>query len=85
MLRTALVLWQHAYLDEGEVQSMPRMLISIKQLIFFSFHPLQERFLRWIKPWKVSPQRGNEAHWALQHGRVKMRRHFCLPTLISFR
>jgi len=50
MLHTALVLRQYAYLDEGEVQSMPRMLISIKQLIFFSFHTLQERFLRWIKP-----------------------------------
>jgi hypothetical protein len=29
---------------------MPHMLISIKQLIFFSFHTLQERVLRWIKP-----------------------------------
>jgi putative transposase len=50
MLHTALVLWQHAYLNEGEVQSVSRMLISIKQLIFFSFYTLQERFLHWIKP-----------------------------------
>jgi putative transposase len=50
MLYTALVLCQYTYLNEGEVQSVSRMLISIKQLIFFSFHTLQERFLRWITP-----------------------------------
>jgi hypothetical protein len=50
MLYTALVLWQHAYLNEGEVRLVSRMLISIKHLIFFSFHTFKERFLRWIQP-----------------------------------
>lgn len=29
---------------------MPRILISIKQQLFFHFHALQEHVLRWIKP-----------------------------------
>jgi putative transposase len=29
---------------------MPCVFFSIKQRIFFSFHVIQERFLRWIKP-----------------------------------
>lgn len=39
-----------AFFHEGEVQSVLRLLTSIKQLSFFSFYALQERFLRWIKP-----------------------------------
>ena len=41
---------QHPYLNEGEVQSVPSLLISIKYQLFLSFHVLQERVSRWIKP-----------------------------------
>jgi hypothetical protein len=41
---------QHAYLNEGEVQSVPRLLISLKYQLFLSFHVLQACVARWIKP-----------------------------------
>jgi putative transposase len=41
---------QHPSLNEGEVQSGPLLLISIKHQLFLSFHVLQERVSRWITP-----------------------------------
>jgi putative transposase len=49
-VHTALAFRQYAYLDEGEVQLVPHLLISIKQRVCFSFHSLHESVLRWIKP-----------------------------------
>jgi hypothetical protein len=40
---------QHPYLNEGEVQSVPRLLSSIKYQLFLSFHVLQVCVSRWIK------------------------------------
>jgi putative transposase len=45
-----VLVFQHAYFHEGDVQLVLLLLISIKQLLFFSFHAHQERFLGWIKP-----------------------------------
>ena len=45
-----MLIFQHAYLDEGEVQLETRLLISIKHQLCFRFHTPQERVLRWIKP-----------------------------------
>jgi hypothetical protein len=33
--------WQHPYLNEGEVQSVSRLLTSIKYQLFLSFHSFQ--------------------------------------------
>ena len=41
---------QQPCLNEGEVQSVPRLLISIKYQLFLSFRVLQERVSRWFKP-----------------------------------
>src|SRR5438105_9317766 len=35
---------------EGEGQFVPCVFISIKQRVCFSFHVIQHRFSRWIKP-----------------------------------
>jgi putative transposase len=45
-----LLVFQRAYLHKGEVQSVLYLFLSIKQRVCFSFHALQERFSRWIKP-----------------------------------
>jgi putative transposase len=47
------ILWQRAYLHGG-IQSVSGVFISIKQRVFFSFHAIQERFSRWIKPLTTS-------------------------------
>src|SRR5450755_1546362 len=52
---------QHPYLNEGEVQLVLRLLISIKYQLFLSFHVLQERVSRWIKPPTTSLVLGNLA------------------------
>jgi putative transposase len=45
-----LFVFQRAYLHKGEVQFVLYLFLSIKQRVYFSFHALQERFSRWIKP-----------------------------------
>src|SRR5260221_4208343 len=35
---------------QGEGQCLPCVFISMKQRVCFSFHVIQERFSRWIKP-----------------------------------
>jgi putative transposase len=47
-------LWQYAYLGEGKVQSVSRLLISLKRQLFFKLHALQEGVLRWLKPLTTS-------------------------------
>jgi len=44
------LVFQRAYLHEGEVQFVPCLFLSIKQRVLFSFHAILERFSRWIKP-----------------------------------
>jgi hypothetical protein len=39
---------------EGEIQFVLYVFISIKRRVCFSFHALQERFARWIKPQMTS-------------------------------
>ncbi len=48
------MLWQCAYLHEGEVQSVSRVFISIKQLLCFCSHTLHQHFLRWTRLPKTS-------------------------------
>src|SRR6266436_524140 len=48
-VHSVVILWQRVYLYGG-VQSVPCVFISIKQRVFFSFHAIQGRFSRWIKP-----------------------------------
>ena len=45
-----LLVFQRAYLHKGEVPFVLDLFFSIKQRVCFSFHALQERFSRWIKP-----------------------------------
>jgi putative transposase len=47
-------LWQYAYLGEGKVHLVSRLLNSLKQQFFFKLHALQERGLRWLKPLTTS-------------------------------
>src|SRR5215831_10507238 len=44
------LVFQRAYLHEGEVQFVLCVFISIKQRVFLSFHALQERLSRWSRP-----------------------------------
>ncbi len=45
-----VLVFQRAYLHEGEVQFVQSVFISIKQRVFLSFHALQECFSRRIRP-----------------------------------
>jgi putative transposase len=45
-----LTFCRSAYVDEGEVQLTFHLVTTIKQRVCLSFHGLQKRFLRWVKP-----------------------------------
>jgi len=45
-----VLVFQHAFFHEGEIQFVRYVFISIKRRVCSSFHALQERFARWIKP-----------------------------------
>jgi hypothetical protein len=47
-------LWQHAYPGAGKIQSVSRLLISLKRQLFFKLHALQVGGLRWLKPLTTS-------------------------------
>jgi len=49
-IHTALTRLPTRLFHEGEGQSVPCVFISIKQRVCFSFHVIQERFSRCIKP-----------------------------------
>jgi hypothetical protein len=86
------LVFQHTYLHEGEDQFVPGIFISIKHRICFSFHVIQERFSRWIKPSTTSlllatfadMTRGKSALLAenalLRHQLVILRRQIKRPT-----
>ncbi len=48
-VHSIIILGQRAYLHGG-IQLVPCVFISIKQQVCFSFHSIQGRFSRWIKP-----------------------------------
>src|SRR5258708_8842913 len=48
------MLKQPTHFQEGEVHSVSRVLISIKQLVCSCFHLLQHGFLRWTRPLNTS-------------------------------
>ncbi len=51
---SALTHLQLAHFPEGAISSVSRLLISIRQLVFFCLHRLQRCFLRWTKPPQAS-------------------------------
>lgn len=51
---SALTHLQLAHFHEGAIYSVSRLLISIRQLVFFCLHRLQQCFLRWTKPPQAS-------------------------------
>jgi hypothetical protein len=53
-VHAARILWQDATIRKEEVPFVLDMLTSIKQKVCFSFHALQKRVSRWIKPPKIS-------------------------------
>ena len=72
---------QHPYLNEEEVQLVLRLLISIKYQLFLSFHVLQERVSRWIKPPTTSLVLGTLADLGRGKGEREARMSGSLPHL----
>jgi len=81
---------------EGEGQFVPCVFISIKQRVCFSFHVIQQRFSRWIKPSTTSLLLGTFAdvirgksellaeNALLRQQLIILRRQIKRPTYMSF-
>jgi hypothetical protein len=87
-----LLVFQHAYLHEGEGQFVPCLFLSIKHRVFFSFHGIQERLSHWVKPSTASLLFGTFADMTrgkselraenalLRHQLIILRRQITRPT-----